>query len=240
MSKLDLKKHILFENSDYLIVNKPHGITSETENAPGLSSLSQLLKRIYPEAMLCHRLDKETSGCIIAARNDLAYRHASIAFQNKKVQKVYHAIGTGTHKFEELEINLPILKKGNFKAEISKNFGKEALTLVNSLENFKHYTLIQAQPKTGRFHQIRIHLSSMRAPLMGDELYGGKVFNLSDIKRRYNTGKYLEEIPMMSRVALHAYSIHFQDMNDDPINVQAPYPKDMDVTLKMLRQFDSL
>lgn len=232
---------LLFENEDLLVFNKPTGITSEGDNAEQSLSLSDIVKKKFPEAMICHRLDKETSGVIIAARNAEWYRNISIQFQKRIIQKEYHAIATGVHQFQNQEIIFPLTKKGNYKAVVDKKDGKEATTIVNSLEIFKNYTFLQAFPLSGRFHQIRIHLASIGAPLLGDALYGGKPFFLSEVKRKYRLGKYDEEQAVLNRTALHAHSLSFnytQNNQEEIITIEAPYPKDFAVTLELLRKYN--
>jgi len=230
---------ILFEDENLVIVNKPPFITSEQENEPGSQSLLDILKKYDSTIRLCHRLDKETSGAIIGAKNDATYREISMKFQNKEIQKNYHAIIEGEREYNDNEINLPISKQGSYKAFIDKRDGKKAITFVTTVEPFKHYTLIVAKPETGRFHQIRIHLASIGAPLMGDELYGGKPFFLSSVKHKYKTGKYADEQAVFSRAALHSYSVTFE-YKEQELNVIAPYPKDFEAILKLLRKYDKL
>jgi 23S rRNA pseudouridine955/2504/2580 synthase len=101
-------------------------------------------------------LDKETSGALIIAKNPEAYRNISMQFEHRQVKKVYHAVIEGTHVFEELFIDLPILNVGKGTVTISKQDGKRAETWFQSLKYFKHYTLVECRPVTGRMHQIRI------------------------------------------------------------------------------------
>jgi 23S rRNA pseudouridine955/2504/2580 synthase len=231
---------MLFEDDNIVVFNKPASLTSESDSGGGMS-LALLARRRWPTAMLCHRLDKETSGVIIAAKNEETYRHFSIMFQKRKIRKDYHALVEGVRRFENKEINIPLGKQGNYKAVIDRREGKDAVTIINSLEFFKHHTLLLAQPITGRFHQIRIHLATLGFPIVGDAMYGGKPFYLSSVKRRYNTSKYQEEeLAVMNRTALHAYALEFENMDGKQLRIEAPYPKDYAVTLKLLREYDAI
>lgn len=201
-------------------------------------SMLRLARQYTPDAQVCHRLDKETSGCLIIAKNPAAYRLISMQFERRKVKKVYHALVNGTHQFNDLDVNLPILNLGNKNVAISRQEGKAAETIFNSIKYYKHYTLIECQPITGRMHQIRIHLASQRAAIAGDDMYGGQPVLLSGIKRGYRLGKDQEELPIMKRFALHAKEVTFKINEEDQITVSAPYPKDFATLLKLLDKFD--
>ena len=230
---------ILFEDDDIIVVNKPAFISTLDEREGSEINMLRLAKNYSDDAQICHRLDKETSGALIIAKNPEAYRSVSMQFEKRKVKKVYHAIIEGTHVFEELLIDLPILNVGKGNVTISRQEGKRAETWFQSLKFFKHYTLVECRPVTGRMHQIRIHLATQRASIAGDEMYKGKPVFLSDIKRKYHLGKDQEEMPIMKRFALHAYEVTFKLMNDKDITIHAPYPKDFETLLKLLDKFDS-
>jgi 23S rRNA pseudouridine955/2504/2580 synthase len=230
---------ILFENPDIIVVNKPPFISSLDEREGGEINMLRLAKNYWEDAQICHRLDKETSGALIIAKNPEAYRFVSIQFEKRRVRKIYHAIIEGTHVFEDLQIDLPILNAGKGNVTISRQEGKRAETHFQSLKYFKHYTLVQCRPVTGRMHQIRIHLATQRASIAGDEMYKGKPVFLSAIKRGYRLGKEQEELPIMKRFALHAYEVTFKTDEDNEVTIHAPYPKDFDTLLKLLEKFDS-
>ncbi len=232
------KEIILFENDDLIVVNKPPFLSSLDDRDGGEINLLRLAKQYVPDAQICHRLDKETSGAIIIAKNPEAYRFVSMQFEHREVSKIYHAIINGSHQFDDLLVDLPILNLGNKNVAISKQDGKAAQTYFKSLVFFKHYTLVECKPITGRMHQIRIHLASQRAAIAGDEMYGGQPVMLSDIKRGYKLGKDQEELPIMKRFALHAKEVSFKINQETEISVHAPYPKDFATLLKLLEKFD--
>ena len=234
----DFKDIILFENSDIIVINKPPFISSLDEREGGELSILRLAKQYSADAQVCHRLDKETSGCLILAKNPSAYRHVSMQFERRQVKKVYHAVVNGTHQFNELHVNLPILNLGNKNVAISRQEGKAAETIFHSIKFYKNYTLIECQPITGRMHQIRIHLASQRAAIAGDDMYGGQPVLLSGIKRGYRLGKGQEELPIMKRFALHARELSFKINDEDELKIEAPYPKDFATLLKLLDKFD--
>src|SRR5690606_7228400 len=121
-----------------------------------------------------------------------AYREIAMAFEDRQVEKVYHAVVDGAVDFQEKVVDLNIFVSKSGKVRIDRN-GKEAVTLFQSLEIFRHFTLMECMPVTGRMHQIRIHLASQNASISGDTLYGGKAPYLSQIKRKFSIGKYEEE-----------------------------------------------
>lgn len=232
------KDLILFENDDLIVVNKPAFLSSLDNREGAEPNLLRLAKQYTPDAQICHRLDKETSGALIIAKNPEAYRFISMQFEHREVNKLYHALINGTHQFEELKVDLPILNLGNKNVAIHKQEGKPALTYFQSLSYYKHYTLVACRPVSGRMHQIRIHLASQRAAIAGDVLYGGQPVLLSTIKRGYKLGKDQEELPIMKRFALHAKQITFKTDPKTTITIEAPYPKDFSTLLKLLDKFD--
>ncbi|MBP8067349.1 MAG: RluA family pseudouridine synthase [Pedobacter sp.] len=234
------KDLIIFENDDYIVVNKPPFVASLDErSAAGEVNILRLAKQYSSDAQVCHRLDKETSGAIVIAKNPEAYRNLAMQFERRKVKKVYHAIVDGQFQFDNLFIDLPILNDGNKNVTIDRQEGKRAETYFNTLKHYKHYTLVECKPVTGRMHQIRIHLATQRAAISGDHMYKGKPVYLSSIKKGYRISKDEEELPIMKRFALHAKEIVFKGLDEQEIQIEAPYPKDFATLLKLLDKFDS-
>jgi 23S rRNA pseudouridine955/2504/2580 synthase len=233
------KDILLFENDDYIVVNKPPFVASLDERGgSGEVNILRLAKQYIPDAQVCHRLDKETSGAIIIAKHPEAYRTVAIQFEKRRVQKLYHAVVDGQFVFNDLLIDLPILNDGNKSVTIDRKEGKRAETYFNSIKQYKHYTLVECKPITGRMHQIRIHLATQRAAISGDDMYRGKPVFLSSIKKGYRLSKDEEEQPIMKRFALHAKHVVFKGMNAEEISVEAPYPKDFATLIKLLDKFD--
>lgn len=229
---MKIKEAILFEDEDYLLINKPPFIsTLEDRNDP--NNILKLVREIEDDAQVCHRLDKDTSGVLAVAKNPEAYRHLSMQFENREVTKMYHAISDGIHQFEDEMVDAPILKQNDGTVKISRE-GKSAQTIFTTLKAFKNHTLIQCSPITGRMHQIRIHLARLKAPITGDDTYGGKPFYISSVKRGFNLKKETEELPLIKRMALHAFSLKFAVLNGNLVTVEAPYPKDFQALLKQL------
>jgi len=231
--KIKFEDIILFENEDYVLVNKPPFL-STLEDRNEKVNLLGLAKMYTADAQVCHRLDKDTSGVLAVAKNPEAYRHLSIQFEKRQVIKLYHAVVDGLHQFQETLVDQPILKQVDGIAKISKREGKPAQTYFTSLKSYHHHTLVACKPVTGRMHQIRLHLAVLGAPITGDETYGGKPFFLSQVKRKFNLKKDTEEQPLIKRMALHAFSLEFSDLSENVQIIEAPYAKDIEVLIKQL------
>ncbi|MFY0643680.1 MAG: RNA pseudouridine synthase [Bacteroidia bacterium] len=238
MKSIRFKEIVIKESEDYIFLNKPSGIASLHERDLELPSIIEMAQKYCSDAQLCHRLDKETSGVLLIAKNKEAYRNASIQFEKRQVEKVYHAICDGIHSFKEQLIDLPLSTTRSGRSQVNSLKGKSCQTVVSTLQHFQHYTLVEAKPLSGRLHQIRAHLSAINAPIAADHIYHGKSPYLSKLKKNFSLGKYKEEQPMIKRVALHAKSIKLQDLKGDEILVEADYPKDFAVLLKQLDKFD--
>ncbi len=235
MKKLKFEDIILYEDKDYILVNKPPHISTLDERAIlSAGSIIRSAKSYNPEAQVCHRLDKETSGVLAIAKTPEAYRHLSIQFEERRVKKVYHAVVGGVHDFDGINVYLPIRSLKNGTVKIDKTDGKIAETNFYTTKAYKHHTLVECHPITGRMHQIRIHLSCLKAPIVHDEMYGGKPIYLSEIKRNFNLKKDTDEQPLIQRVALHASSLTFENLEGKETTVEAPMPKDMRALINQL------
>ena len=237
MKFFDFKDLIVFENDNYVLINKPPYIATLDERTPDAKGMSilRMAKKVYDDAQVAHRLDKETSGVLAIAKNPEAYRHLAIQFEKRQVEKMYHAVTIGIHDFQGVMVDLPILALPTGAVKIDRSGGKEATTIFTTKEVFKQNTLVECMPLTGRMHQIRIHLSCLSAPIVSDTQYGGKMLFLSEIKRDFRLKRHTEELPLIQRVALHAHTLSFRDLNNEIITATAPYPKDIAALLKQLR-----
>lgn len=231
-TRFDFEGAILFQNDDYVLINKPPYISTLEDRNESLNIL-RAAKEVIPDAQVCHRLDKDTSGVLAIAKNPEAYRHLAMQLEDREVTKIYHSVANGIHDFKDELVDAPILKQNDGTVKISRE-GKSAQTWFSTLKVMGNYTLVECRPVTGRMHQIRIHLARLGASIAGDDLYGGKPVFLSKIKRGYNLKKETEEEPLMRRMALHAFSLEFLDLGGKKVQVEAPYPKDFRVLLKQL------
>lgn len=232
-AKIKIDDLILWEDKDFFVLNKPPFLsTLQDRNDP--VNLLGIAKQYSSDAQACHRLDKDTSGAIAFAKNPEAYRHLSMQFEHREVSKIYHAVVDGIQNFKDELVDAPILKMDDGIAKISKREGKPAQTYFTSLRSYRFHTLVECRPVTGRMHQIRVHLAFLKAPITGDEQYGGKPFFLSSVKRGFNLKKATEEQPLINRMALHAYALEFTNLTGEKVRVEAPYPKDMQALIRQL------
>ncbi len=228
---------IIFENEHILAINKPAFVSSIDERQGEAPSILSIARKLYPFITVCHRLDKETSGVMLLAKDAETYREVSIAFEKRKVEKIYHAVIPGPTNYKEHLVDLP-LRETKKNVMVIDRTGKDASTVFTTIHNFRHFSLVECKPKTGRMHQIRIHLSASNTPIVGDVLYGGKKPFLSYVKKKYKQTKLEEERPMFDRVALHAREISFQ-LFEETHHFIAEYPNDLEVFLKLLYKYDA-
>lgn len=221
---------ILHEDQDLVVINKPPFVATLEDRNEDINILS-LARKHEPEAKVCHRLDKETSGLLVIARHLEAYKYFSKLLEQREVHKLYHAIVSGRHEIQEEELDFPLYTTSS-RSRVDFQQGKPSVTLIKTLHIYRSHTLLACMPFTGRMHQIRVHLAHIGLPITGDSSYGGSPIFLSEIKKGYKMRKYEEERPMMQRMALHAQSLSFETMDGQKLQLQAPYPKDFEVTLK--------
>lgn len=237
--KLKLGKftdHILFEDEHIIVFNKPWGISSLKERNNDNLNVLEWARRYVPGSILCHRLDKDTSGVMLIAKDEDTYKHVTLQFEKRTVDKIYHAIVEGAVHFDGLTVNIPIKDTGE-KVKLNKEEGKRAVTIFQSLKVFRNYSLIECKILTGRRHQIRIHLASQNTRISGDLLYGAQLPYLSSFKKNFKESKWENADPIVDRMMLHAYSISFNDTNGARKSFIAPYPKDFEVLLKLLEKY---
>jgi RluA family pseudouridine synthase len=213
---LDAKIPILFEDNDLLIVNKPAGLVSE----------NRFIKACLPDPkrnlLLVHRLDKETSGVLILAKNRQAEENMIALFKTRGVRKLYLAIVDGIVNKDEGKIDNFLGKKAQFQGQtiygsVEKNKGVRAITFWNCLSRGKMASVVCCEPLTGRTHQLRVHLSQIGHPVLGDVQYGKKF--LCAYKPHRNL--------------LHAYSVVFSHLGKQ-LKITAPLPADFKQALDLL------
>ncbi|MDR1663271.1 MAG: RluA family pseudouridine synthase [Endomicrobium sp.] len=229
----------IYQDDDIIVVSKPSGITvipdqytNQSKTLVGILE-SQLSQKIW----IVHRIDKDTTGVLVFAKNAESHRSISMQFENCQVYKKYIALLSGVLEEKEGTINKPILISGrNISIDIT---GKESITNFKVLERFKSYTLVEAVPLTGRRHQIRIHFWSLGHPLAIDAEYGlSDPIMLSALKRNYKVKKYKTEKPLISRLTLHAQSLTLiLPSSGIGKTFESNLPKDFELVLKQLKKY---
>jgi 23S rRNA pseudouridine955/2504/2580 synthase len=232
---------ILHEDEFIVVANKPSGLSSlEDRSEEGEINLLQIARKYDAALKLCHRLDKYTSGVIIFAKGDENYSNISVQLENREVTKHYIAIVHGARQFSEYVIDAPLSTGGRGRVRIDHAGGKDAITVVDTSELFKDFTVVDCQPLTGRTHQIRIHLSSIGCPIVGDLEYGGKDVLLSDFKRKFKANQKMAEPPLNDHYMLHARGISFTHPGTgEEVQHIAPLSDKMEVMLKLLRKYNA-
>lgn len=234
---MKMDDYVIALTDDYVAINKPAGLLSIPGRDGREVSLKELLQRQFGEIFTVHRLDKDTSGLIVFARNEAMHKHLSQQFESRHTIKIYHGLVLGRPAVPDAEINEPIAEHPVKKGVMTVfRKGKESITRYQVLESFRYHSWSRFQILTGRTHQIRVHMKHVGHPIACDEVYGdGKPIFLSQLKAKYNLSKAEdEERPLLNRLALHSSELVFTGANDDQITLEAPLPKDLRATLNQL------
>jgi 23S rRNA pseudouridine1911/1915/1917 synthase len=244
----DIPLDIIYEDSSIIILNKQsdmlvHPARGNTHgtlvNALAYYSdkLSSGLGEFRPG--IVHRLDRNTTGVMVIAKDDGSQWKIAKQFEQRQVKKSYLAIVHGTPELTADRIKAPlgIHPRVREKYAIRPDVGKESITFYEVVESFRGFSLLELTPKTGRTHQIRVHLSYIKHPIVADDMYGGRLvypWQLADDEPAVQQ-------PVINRVALHAYTIEFKHPSTEKmVKFEAPLPEDMQNFLDMLRKHRKL
>ena len=229
---------IIYEDDALLVIDKPAGIAVHGGSGVSFGVIEQI-RRARPEARyleLAHRLDKDTSGLLMIAKKRSALVKLHEAIRNDHPKKIYLALGVGKLPNDSFHVKLPLFKytgaQGEKMVRVSED-GQSAHTIFRVLNRFSddllhqvglsHLTLVQATLKTGRTHQIRVHLQSQHCPIAGDERYGD-----------YQANKRLQKLGL-KRMFLHAAELHLNHpLTDEKLILKAPLPQDLAQFILML------
>ena len=228
----DIPLEVIYEDNDIIVINKTKGMVVHPANGNPDGTLVNAVMNLCKDSLsgiggeirpgIVHRLDKDTSGAIIVAKNDNAHIALSEQLKNHEIKKTYLALVRGIIKENEATINMPIArsKKDRKKMDVDKD-GKEAITHFKVLERYKNkYTLLQINLETGRTHQIRVHLSHIGYPIIGDEVY-------SNGKNEWN----------VSGQCLHAWRLEFKHpITGKKISLEAEIPEYFKNIIKELEE----
>lgn len=238
---LDLTPSILYEDKDIVVINKPAGLVVHSDGRTKEPTVADWVKDKYPETAqvgepielkngasierpgIVHRIDRETSGILVIAKTAEGFECLKAQFQNREVEKFYHLFVHGLVKEDRGSITRPIGKSSSDFRKWSAQRGakgemRDALTYFEVLKRSAELgvSFVEAKPKTGRTHQIRVHFQALQHPVIGDNLYA--------------SGK--EKLLGFERTALHARKITFMNVEGKKITVEAPYPLDFEKALK--------
>jgi RluA family pseudouridine synthase len=233
---------VIFEDGHIIAVNKSSGLSVGGDRwDDSQERLDKMLERELKLAKIytVHRIDKETSGLVVFAKNSEAHRRLSLAFEKRQVAKLYIAIVHGRPLWKETECDLALVPNGNKKhlTIIDKFQGKESRTCFTCITSAGNYSVLEVRPLTGRIHQIRVHAAALGHPVVCDSLYGKEtpVF-LSSFKRGWR-GDHLEEKPLLARLGLHAMELTLPDVqNNEGLVLSAPLPKDINAFIMQLKK----
>lgn len=224
--KYSLENHILYEDEGFIVLNKPSGFA--VHGGSGINSgVIEALRHIRPQQKfleLVHRLDKETSGCLLIAKKRSVLKLLHEMFRGDGMQKTYLALLVGQFKRKKQWVDAPLLKnvsQGGERMVTVSQAGKSAETLFIRLKAFEQVTLVHAAPKTGRTHQIRVHAAWLGHPIVGDDRYGEDDVNKAFKQRGYK------------RLFLHAEQLQFvHPISGKALHFMAPLPDDLQALLE--------
>jgi len=241
----DIPLNIIYEDSCLIILNKQPGMLVHPARGNTHGTLVNALV-FYSDKLssglgefrpgIVHRLDKNTTGVMVVAKDDTTQWKIAKQFERRQVNKNYLAIVHGTPELtaDRIKVPLGIHPRVREKYAIRPEIGKEAITFYEVLEPFRGFSLLKLTPETGRTHQIRVHLSYIKHPIVADDMYGGSVvypWQLADAEPAVQQ-------PVISRVALHAHMLEFRHpKTDEMVKFEAPLPEDMQNLLDMLRKY---
>jgi 23S rRNA pseudouridine1911/1915/1917 synthase len=228
---------IIQETGDWIALNKPSGLLSIPDREGKETSLKILLKEKYGDIFTVHRIDRDTSGLIIFAKNEAMHKHLSTQFEDRQTRKIYQGLVIGSLPAPAGTINAPIAEHPALNGTmIIHRKGKESITDYEVLEDFGIYSHLQFRIHTGRTHQIRVHMKDAGHPIVCDSVYGdGKPILVSSLKSKFKLSKDVEEEkPILGRLALHSFQLSVTGLDGNTIDLEAPLPKDMRATLQQL------
>lgn len=235
---------ILHEDSHLLVLNKPAGMLVHPANNVNVGTLVNALLAHCTDLSgiggverpgIVHRLDKDTSGILVAAKTDVAHRELSGQFERHSITRQYVAVvcGTPTEATGTIDAQIARSRRDRRRMTTVKTGGRHAVTHYEILERYPQFARVQLTLETGRLHQIRVHLQHIGHPVVGDAVYGGEQRALNDA----DTGALKHALAQLKRQALHAHLLGFEHpVTGESLTFSAPMPKDMLTLLDALKQ----
>jgi 23S rRNA pseudouridine1911/1915/1917 synthase len=233
---------ILFEDEYLIAVNKPANMVVHPARGYQSGTLVNALMH-YCQSLshgddpvrpgIVHRLDKDTTGVIIAAKNDEAHWRMALQFERRRIHKEYQAVVEGNLELDSDRIDRPIGSHPYIRERyaVRPGAGRDAVTVYQVVERLDGFTHLKLLPETGRTHQLRVHLSFLRHPIVADTLYGGRKLTMGDLLDSD------DPTPAIDRFALHAHRLEFcHPITGKPISLEAPLPADFRTLLDTLRK----
>src|SRR5262249_13971607 len=250
----DIPLETLYEDEHFAAVNKPYDMVVPPAKGHWTGPLANALRSRFgqPSGLggesrpgIVHRLDRDTSGVILVAKDELTHRDLSLQFEHRKIFKEYLAITAGVLDRDSDYIEARIGRHPNDRVKMAAldeeddEDGKDACSYYEVIERFRGFTFCRIHPRTGRTHQIRVHLASVGCPVLADKIYGGRdCLRLSDLVPDLDPAA--DEV-LMPRQALHAGRLRFfHPRLREVIEAEAPLPAEFQKTLAALRQYRPL
>lgn len=237
-----MKFDILYEDDDIVAVNKPSGMLSIPDRYNDtIPCLYHEVALQYEKLFVVHRLDRDTSGLIVFAKNEESHKYMSQLFEGRDVEKYYLALVHGKPFKQSGTIIAPIAEHPVRKGRMSiQKKGRFAHTDYEIQEQWNGYSLLKLRIFTGRTHQIRVHMQHLGNPIIADPFYGNnEPLRLSTIKKKFKLSENEEEErPLLNRLALHASQLVFINRQGARTEINAPLPKDMSVSIKQLSRWN--
>jgi 23S rRNA pseudouridine1911/1915/1917 synthase len=228
---------VVYEDENIVAVNKASGISVGgdrwDESKERLDKLIPKVLQYNSRVFTVHRLDRDTSGLVVFAKNENTHRLLSLAFEKGSPERLYIAVVHGRPSWQEMTCDLPLVPNGNklHQTIIDKYRGKGSLTRFVLLGSAGNYSVLKVVPETGRTHQIRVHAAALGYPVVCDSMYGKDApVYLSEIKRKWQ-GDPFEEKPLLARLGLHAMELAVPMI---PMKLFAPLPRDMAALIKQM------
>lgn len=236
---------VLAETATAVVVDKPPGLPTVPTRDGRDGGVHAQLEALRPgeDLRIVHRLDRDTSGCLLLAKGLAAAQHFDRQFAGGLVQKTYVAVVDGAPLQDEFVVERWLGPDPRRPGKVvvgtagSRGF-RDARTLVTVRQRFSRHALLELRPQTGRGHQLRVHLASLGHPIVADADYGGRPLLLSELKTEYKLRPGVAEKPLLSRLFLHAERLALDDVDGRRLDVRAPLPADLEQALQRLLRFD--